>query len=68
MTTVATESPAEFPGPPSMDSKRMLASRRPSPEEGLRLMRAFFNIRSDSRREAIIKMVLESETESTGEM
>jgi len=51
-----------------MDSKRMLASRRPSPEEGLRLMRAFFNIRSDSRREAIIKMVLESETESTGEM
>ena len=50
-----------------MDSKRALASRRPSLEEGERLIRAFFNIRSDSRREAIIKMVLESEAESPKE-
>ena len=42
--------------------------RRPSPEEGSRLMRAFYNIRSRSRREAIIKLVLESEAESASEM
>ena len=45
----------------------MSASDRPSPEEGRQLIRAFYNIRSESRRKAIIKLALESEAENTNE-
>jgi hypothetical protein len=48
-------------------SDGMPASHRPSQEEGRQLMRAFYNILSESRRKAIIKLALESEAENTNE-